>query len=78
MLSLMFSLVFGMGMEPGIQKGVQAEGATHTRTYTQMKDYDYGEKNKGFYMVPDEPGQYPVMDFSTMLTRADLKRFLIK
>lgn len=56
-LVLVISLVCGISSK----KEVQAEGATYTRTYTQMKDYDYGEKNKGFYMVPDEPGQYPVI-----------------
>ena len=34
-------------------KRVNAEGKKYTRTYTQMVDYNYGEKNEGFYMVPD-------------------------
>lgn len=42
-------------------KSVNAEGTKYTRTYTKMVDYDYGEKNKGFYLAPDEPGKYPVI-----------------
>ena len=56
-LALIISLISGIGQ----QKSVLAEGTGYTRTYTKMTDYNYGDKNKGFYMVPDEPGKYPVI-----------------
>jgi len=56
-LSLILSLLSGLIQ----QKNVFAEEITYTRTYTKMTEYNYGDKNNGFYMVPDEPGQYPVI-----------------
>ncbi len=41
-----------------IPKGVNA---AYYKTFTKMETYKIGDKNSGYYMVPDQPGKYPVL-----------------
>ena len=41
-----------------IPKGVNA---AYYKTFTTLETYNIGEKNHGYYLVPDMPGKYPVL-----------------
>lgn len=60
-LILILSLVISIAPVHNVTGVVNATGTTYTRTYTQMVDYNYGEKNEGFYLDPGKPGKYPVI-----------------
>ena len=64
-------------LSPGLPNVVHA-ATTYTRTYTEQKDYTIDTQyNKGFYMVPDKEGTYPVMFFfhGTGETKSDFSTY---
>ena len=49
---IMLNPFWELGASEKFVQAAESDAQTYSRTYTQMKDYDYGEKNGGFYMVP--------------------------
>jgi|GEM_PF-3431569 len=59
-LSLVMAIIMAVSivLSVDIPKGVNA---AYYKTFTKMETYKIGDKNSGYYMVPDQPGKYPVL-----------------